>query len=149
MPLLPPKSSALERPRSKLRHAAFLHDAEVVPAVMQLSLRRCLLLLASGWHMWSLKATPGVRGCIFAKQQEDAEPARLVGLWVECARLVAPDTTFLAQLGQSRAEAVSPFLDRALSTLKRHLFGWRVWATFCLTMGWRRASRYVWLWLRL
>ena len=151
MPVLPPKrrlvmarvsdcSCALERPRTKLRRAACVQYAEVAPSVVQPAASpppsgKSVL------HLKTFSATPGLPGCTSAKQREDAERARLAGIWVECARLVAPDSAFLAKLDHFWVEAVRPlFLDRAPSTLKRHLSGWRTWATFCLTMGWHAGA---------
>ena len=76
-----------------------------------------------------------------ARQREDAERRRLAQLWVSYATMVAGESDSLSQLTTVSLESVLPlFLDRAASTLKRHLGGWKVWASFCATMGWKAGA---------
>lgn len=76
-----------------------------------------------------------------ARSAEDSERTRLAGLWAGFARTLAPssasacDFSNLPQLSLQRL-----FLDRAPSTLRRHLSGWRLWVAFCSLHNWQPGS---------
>lgn len=72
-----------------------------------------------------------------ARLEEERERKQLAILWLACARQVAAHSDSLRLLTDFQPEQLLPlFLDRAVSTLKRHLVGWRTWSNFCMTLGW-------------
>lgn len=82
----------------------------------------------------------GFRGTS-ARLEEERERKQLAILWLACAKQVAAHSDSLRLLTDLQPEQLLPlFLDRAVSTLKRHLVGWRAWSNFCMTLGWSAGS---------
>ena len=76
-----------------------------------------------------------------ARLGEERERKQLAILWLACAKQVAAHSESLRLLDDPQPEQLLPlFLDRAVSTLKRHLVGWRAWSNFCVTLGWSAGS---------
>ena len=79
-----------------------------------------------------------------ARLEEERERKQLAILWLACARQVAAHSDSLRLLTDFQPEQLLPlFLDRAVSTLKRHLVGWRTWSNFCMTLGWSAGSPFL------
>ena len=78
---------------------------------------------------------------ISAREAEDQERERLARVWVGCARLVASSSSTLSKLRWDDDGCLLPlFVKSAPNTLRRHLSGWRVWASFCATLQWRAGA---------
>ena len=77
---------------------------------------------------------------ISAREAEDAERWRLAHIWAGCARLVAADSSTLAKVRLDDMCLLPLFAKSAPNTLRRHLSGWRVWASFCTTLQWRAGA---------
>ena len=78
---------------------------------------------------------------ISAREAEDQERERLARVWVGCARLVAESSSTLSKLRWDDGGCLLPlFVKSAPNTLRRHLSGWRVWASFCATLQWRAGA---------
>ena len=77
----------------------------------------------------------------FARLEEERERKQLAIVWLAYAKQVAAHSECLRLLEDPQPEQLLPlFLDRAVSTLKRHLVGWRAWSNFCVTLGWSAGS---------
>eukprot|EP00438_Fugacium_kawagutii_P004482 Skav232405 [mRNA] locus=scaffold1077:767154:796497:- [translate_table: standard] len=73
-----------------------------------------------------------------ARSAEDAQRLKLAGVWAGFARSVASSSTSVcdfADLPQLSLQRL--FLDRAPSTLRRHLGGWRLWVAYCSLHNWQ------------
>ena len=67
-----------------------------------------------------------------ARASEDQERARLAGIWAGFARTLASSSASACDFSSTSAMSLRQlFLDRAPSTLRRHLSGWRLWVAFC------------------
>ena len=67
-----------------------------------------------------------------ARASEDQERARLAGIWAGFARTLASSSASSCDFSSTSAMSLRQlFLDRAPSTLRRHLSGWRLWVAFC------------------
>ena len=76
-----------------------------------------------------------------ARLEEERERKQLAIVWLAYAKQVAAHTECLRLLEAPQPEQLLPlFLGRAVSTLKRHLVGWRAWSNFCVTLGWSAGS---------
>ncbi|OLQ06361.1 hypothetical protein AK812_SmicGene10361 [Symbiodinium microadriaticum] len=72
------------------------------------------------------------------KSKEDSERDRLAILWMGFADNLREDSCLLDDSSGLELQRLKPlFLDRAPSTLKRHLCGWKLWVSFCLTLDCR------------
>ena len=73
---------------------------------------------------------------------ESQDRLRLAHSWVGQAKgLAKVSAVFLGMDGRVREDdLLRLFLDRAPSTLKRHLSGWRAWASFCTCMDWQAGA---------
>ena len=72
------------------------------------------------------------------KSKEDLERERVAVLWIGFASAVQEDSQLLAATSGLEVQRLKPlFLDRAPSTLKKHLCGWKLWVSFCAPLCWR------------
>ena len=72
------------------------------------------------------------------KSKEDSERNRIAILWMGFADSFREDSCLLDDSSGLELQSLKPlFLDRAPSTLKRHLCGWKLWVSFCLTLDCR------------
>ena len=73
---------------------------------------------------------------------ESQDRLKLAQCWVGQAKGLAKDSAvFLGMDGCVRDDdLLRLFLDRAPSTLKRHLSGWRAWASFCMCVNWQAGA---------
>ena len=86
--------------------------------------------------MSSLPSLP-VASCSF-KSKEDLERERVAVLWIGFADALQEDSQLLAATSGLEVQRLKPlFLDRAPSTLKKHLCGWKLWVSFCAPLFWR------------
>ena len=70
------------------------------------------------------------------KELECAERRKWATIWLGFARAVAENSELKLSLsGASDAALLPLFLDRAPSTLQRHIGGWRIWLGFCASQG--------------
>ena len=65
-----------------------------------------------------------------ARAMEDAARAKFAWQWVAASKAVTHVSDSL-QAGISDEQLLPLFLDRAPTTLRKHLSGWRVWCSFC------------------
>ena len=71
------------------------------------------------------------------KSKEDLERERVAVLWIGFANAVHEESQLLAATSGWEVQRLKPlFLDRAPSTLKKHLCGWKLWVSLCAPLRW-------------
>ena len=78
--------------------------------------------------------------CSFVATMPLARPKQIARIWVGCARLVAADSSTLCKMRLDDMCLLRLFVKSAPNTLRRHLSGWRVWASFCATLQWHAGA---------
>ena len=88
------------------------------------------------------RAMPGVSAVATVGAMRIKARAKLASLWLGFANILRHDSDILRAcsrtLGDTCDTRLKPlFLDRAASTLAKHLRGWRLWISCCANQGLR------------
>ena len=147
MPLARPKNQAQAPPRSSLltkgglapprRNGPTLFRAfKAAGPVQGQSIRSSMLDGAPGALPHVLPRASGAlklaHSSVSLRSLEDAERLKLAKMWLQVLDEVKAQSEVLLEVSTLPVQQqVHLFLDRAPTTLRRHLSGWRFWASHC------------------